>query len=81
VDLAPQRPVAAGDDVLHQLLGDGGATLHNPAIGGVRYGSPDDRFRVHAAVLVEALVLHRDHSRAKDLAIRSRGMSVRFSPA
>ena len=47
--------------VLHVLLGDGRATLLDPAVGGVGPEGADDGLGVDTAVLPEAGVLYGDH--------------------
>jgi hypothetical protein len=49
------------DDVLDVLLGDRGPTLADLAAGRVRNDRPQHGANVHTVVLVEALVLDRDH--------------------
>ena len=73
LDLPRERPLVAGDRVLHELLGDGRASLDDPALLGVLDGGPDDRLHVHAGVLIEALVFDRDDGvahRNRDVADR-----------
>ncbi|GBC87787.1 hypothetical protein HRbin12_01805 [bacterium HR12] len=57
--------VGPGVDVLHQLLGDGGAALHGLPHHQVRPGGPQDPDRVEPGVLVEVLVLGGDHGLAE----------------
>ncbi|CVN01797.1 Uncharacterised protein [Streptococcus pneumoniae] len=61
--------------VVHELLGEGGGALRGVG-GGVVHGSADEAARVHAVVIVEALVLD-GHDRVlhvlRDLVQRDRG--------
>ena len=62
VELAQDRPVTGKVDVLGQLLGDGAATLGDPALEEVLAGRPQDAEQVDPAVAVEVVVLDRDRS-------------------
>ena len=61
LDLALKGAITFQEEVLHQLLGQGTAALHDPSAPQVGYESPQHRHRVHTAVIVEALVLHRQN--------------------
>ena len=61
LDLALEGAVALQEEVLHELLGQGAAALHHPSPPQVGHEGPHHRHRVHAAMVVEALVLHREH--------------------
>ena len=61
LDLALQRAVALQEEVLHQLLGQGAAALDDAAAPQISHEGAQHRHRVHAAVIVEALVLHCQH--------------------
>ena len=67
VDLALERLVVAHVELLHELLGDRGPTFDDRAGRDVRVRGADDRAEVDAVVVVEALVLDRDHGVADGL--------------
>ncbi len=60
VDLAPERALVADVEVLHELLGDRGAALDDPAGSQVDVRGAQQRPAVDAVVVPEALVLDRD---------------------
>jgi len=66
-ELSPERLGAPPGHVLHELLGDGRSALDVCARPEVGHGRPGDRLEVHAAVLVEAVVLDREHGPLRDV--------------
>ena len=58
--LALHGLVRGEEQVLHQLLRDGGGALDRAALGGVRQRGANDRHEVNARVFPEPLVLSRD---------------------
>ena len=55
--LAEERAARADQPILHELLGDGGAALHDAPRAQVGPRRPQQAARVHPAVLEEAMVL------------------------
>ena len=61
LDLALQRALVGEEEVLGELLGDGGAALHDAARPGVLHQRAEGAHDVDAEMLEEAAVLRRDH--------------------
>jgi hypothetical protein len=66
-DLAPDRQFVTDVELLHELLGDRRAALDDLASGGVSVGGSQQRPHVQPRVIVEALILDRDHRVAHDI--------------
>ena len=61
LDLPLQRLFVPRVEVLDELLGDGGPALHDLAGADVRHQGSPDCFHVHGTVVVEGVVLDRQH--------------------
>ena len=56
--LSERCALGAQEEILGQLLGDGGATLRNPARLDVGHGRAADASEIQALMIKEALILH-----------------------